>query len=166
MHWYVIFVETGSEDNVLQFLHYFVPNIQALIPKRVIPEKKGGEFKKVLKNLFPGYILIHTQLNDETYHKLIHIPHLIRILGYDTYYSPIDEAEIAIILKLVNHEGIIDNSKVFIENSVVEVIEGPLKGLEGLIVRVNKHTRRVKIKLYFMGEARVIEVGIEILQTR
>jgi transcriptional antiterminator NusG len=46
------------------------------------------------------------------------------------------------------------------------VKEGPLKGLDGLIVKVNKHSRRVKIKLHFLDEARMIEVGIEMLQAR
>jgi transcriptional antiterminator NusG len=163
MNWYAIFVETGFEEIVQQYLHYFITNLYSLIPKRIVPEKRNGKFEKVIKKLFPGYILVQTELNDEIYLSIKHIPHLIKVLSYGTYYSPIDETEIAIILKLINNEGIIDYSKLLIKNAIVEVKDGPLKGLEGLILMVNKHTHRSKIKLNFMGEPRVIEVGIEML---
>jgi transcriptional antiterminator NusG len=164
MYWYAIFVETGYEETVQQYLNYNFADLYSLIPKRLVPEKKNGKFKKVVKKLFPGYLLIRAELDDTMVQKIKNIPHFIKILGYGAKYAPIPEAEIAIILKLINNEGIIDYSQVFIENSRVQVKEGPLKGLEGLIVKVNKHTRRVKIKLAFLGEARMIEVGIEMLQ--
>lgn len=163
MYWYAIFVETGYEETVEQYLHHFFNNLHSLIPKRFVPEKRNGRLQKVLKTLFPGYILIHTMLNDEMYQKMRYIPHLIKILGYKTSYPPIEEVEIAVILKLINNEGIIDYSKLLIENYVIEVIDGPLKGLEGLIIYVNKHTRRAKIKLNFMNKVRTIDVGIEML---
>jgi transcriptional antiterminator NusG len=166
MYWYAIFVETGYEETVQQYLIYNFPGLYALIPKRFVPEKKDGKFKKVVKKLFPGYLLIRAELDDAMFQKMKTIPHLIKILGYGAKYPPIAEAEIAVILRLINNDGIIDYSKVFIENSRIQVKEGPLKGLDGLIVKVNKHTRRVKIKLHFLGEARMIEVGIEMLQAR
>jgi transcriptional antiterminator NusG len=166
MNWYAIFVETGFEEAVQQYLYFSLTDLHSLIPKRIVPEKRNGKFEKALKKLFPGYILVQTKLNDEVYLNIKHIPHLIKVLGYETNYSPIDETEIAIILKLINNEGVIDYSKVLIENSMVHVKDGPLKGLEGLIVRLNKHTHRAKIKLNFMGEQRVIEVGIEMLEAK
>jgi transcriptional antiterminator NusG len=166
MAWYAIFVETGFEESVQQYLYYFITNLHSLIPKRVVPEKRNGKYEKVLKKLFPGYILVQTELNDEMYQSIKYIPHLIKILGYGTNYSPINEAEIAMILKLINNEGIIDYSKVLIENSTVHVKDGPLIGLEGLITRINKHTRRAKIKLNFIGEPRIIELGIEMLEAK
>jgi transcriptional antiterminator NusG len=161
MYWYAIFVETGYEETVQQYLIYNFADLYPLIPKRFVPEKKDGKFKKVVKKLFPGYLLIRAKLDDAMFQKMKNIPHLIKVLGYGSKYNPIAEAEIAIILRLINNEGIIDYSKIFIENSLVNVNEGPLKGLEWLIVKVNKHTRRVKIKLNFLGEARMIEVGMD-----
>ena len=58
---------------------------------------------------------------------------------------------------------VIDYSKIFIENSIVYVKEGPLQGMEGIIKRVDKRKGRATIALDFMGESRMINLGVEIL---
>ncbi len=162
MSWYALFVMTGQEEAVQKYiqLHY---NINTIIPKRKVPEKKDGIWYSVSKKLFPGYILVNIKMDSEKYHIFKHIPKLYRVLGSDINYSCIDEDEISVILKLINDVGIIDYSKVYIENSIITFEEGPLKGLEGLVKKINKHTNRAKVQLNFMGSPRLLDVGIELL---
>ena len=47
--------------------------------------------------------------------------------------------------------------------TMVHVKEGPLKGLEGLIKKINLHTRRAKIQLNLMKLFHLTEVGIKLL---
>jgi transcriptional antiterminator NusG len=133
----------------------------SVIPKRKIPEKRNGKYHCVLKKLFPGYILLNADLNIEKYHVIKCIPELIKILGNGTYYSPINENEISVLLKLTNYDGIIDYSKIYVENSIVYVKDGPLLGFEGLIKKIDMHTNRAKIQINFMGEPRLVDVGLE-----
>jgi len=67
-------------------------------------------------------------------------------------------------MKLIGNDGIIDYSKVYIENSRVSVKFGPLLGMEGAIKRIDKRKGRATIILNFLGEPRLVDVGIEILE--
>lgn len=165
MEWYAVFVERSKEEEVQKWLDFYFDRdtLRSLVPKRRLKEKKAGKSYCIFKKLFPGYVFIHTTMNLDKYRIIRSIPGLIRILNTDEYYSQIEESEMSIILRLVGDDSIIDYSRVFIENSKVLVKEGPLRGLEGIITKVNTHTNRAKVQLNFMGEPRFIDVGIEIL---
>ena len=164
MKWYVTFVETGKEEEVQKWLdHYFDKDIQRnMVPKRRLIEKKGGEPYSVIKKLFPGYVFICIDMDVEKYEIIKGIPKLIRFLSTGAYYSPIDDSEMSVILRLVG-DDIIGYSKVFVENAKILVKEGCLYGMEGIIKKVDKHKNRAKIQLDFMGEQRIVDVGVEIV---
>lgn len=173
LKWYAIFVESGKEEVVQKYLKLYFneQSLKSVVPKRLVPEKKSGIVNSVMKNIFPGYVLIKTEMTNEMFHKIKKIPRSLRLVNNGsyysqdegTYYSSIDEREITPILQLMGNGEVVDYSKVYLENSKVIVESGPLKGLEGLIKKVDKHKNRAKIFLTFMGVEKTIDVGIEIL---
>lgn len=167
MDWYALFVKTGKEDLVQQWLRiYFNESIlSTIIPQRRLMERKGGKVKQVLKKMFPGYIFFHTEMNMETYYMVQKIPDVIRILKTGEYYTKIAEDEMVCILKLLDHEGVVDYSKIYIFNSKIFIKSGPLKGMEGLIIAVDKRKNRVKVLVNFMGVPKPIDLGIEVLRS-
>jgi transcription termination/antitermination protein NusG len=120
--------------------------------------------------MFPGYVLIKTNMNTDIFYKIKTIPKCYRIVNNGTiyskdngeYYSTIDEEEMAPIIQLLGNGEIVDYSRVYLENSKVFVKSGPLKGMEGIIKKVDKHKNRAKILLYFLGVQKIIDVGVEI----
>lgn len=82
MSWYVLFVETGSEDIVQKHLnsHFSQQDLYSFVPKRLVPEKRNGRFYSVLKTLFPGYLLIRTKMTPSLYYDLKKIPRSYRML--------------------------------------------------------------------------------------
>jgi len=57
-----------------------------------------------------------------------------------------------------------DTSKVvFDENERIVVIEGPLKGLEGSIIKINKRKGRAKVSLDMCESSFLIDLSFEIL---
>ncbi|TVX93383.1 antiterminator LoaP [Paenibacillus agilis] len=194
MSWYALFVETGSEDIVQKCLRiqFCQKDLYSCVPKRLVPEKKGGEFYSVVKTLFPGYLLINTKMTPTMYYDLKKLPRYYRLLrnstflldklyrrsqtlsdpriiegtdiyNYDDFFNKIEEDEIRQILQLCNHENIIEYSNVIVENSKVTVQSGPLFGLEGIIKKLDKRKRRAQIAINFFGGEKLIEVGIEVL---
>lgn len=173
LKWYAIFVESGKEEVVQKYLRLYFneQSLKSIVPKRLVPEKKSGMVYNVLKNFFPGYVLIQTEMTNEMFHKIKKIPRSLRLVNNGSYYSQdqgayyssIDEKEITPILQLMGNGEVVDYSKVYLENSKVIVESGPLKGLEGIIKKVDKHKNRAKIFLTFMGVEKTIDVGIEIL---
>lgn len=165
MGWYSLFVVTGKEESVAEWLQFFFPNqeVTCLIPKRRLIERKQGNKQQVLKKMFPGYVLINTEMNSKIYYTLKKIPDLIRIVNTGEYYVMIPQEEIDYILLLLGKGDVVDVSKIFIVNSKTLVKSGPLKGMEGLITTVNKRKMRAKIMVQFMGRKEEIDVGIEVL---
>ncbi|WP_139492064.1 antiterminator LoaP [Brevibacillus dissolubilis] len=173
MNWYALFVPTGKEETVQKFLrlHFDEHSLYSLVPKRRVPEKRAGVVHHVLRNIFPGYVLIRTNMNSETFHKMNSIPVCFQLVNNGTYYSKeegvhysiIRDEEMTPILQLIGEGDTVDYSGIYIRNSKVFVKSGPLQGMEGIIKRVDPHKNRAKILLNFMGTEKTIDVGIEVL---
>lgn len=101
----------------------------------------------------------------ETYHLICSIPHIIKMLGTNASCTPIPDHEMTTLLNLINPEDIIDYSTVYMENTKVVVLDGPLVGHEGIIKKIDKHTRRAKVWLHLTGndEPKLVDLGVEIL---
>lgn len=165
MNWYSLFVQTGKEEYVNEWLRlYFDESVMTiLIPKRKLTERKQGKVLHVMKKMFPGYILIHTDMNDAIYYVFKRIPNLIRVLSSGEAYTIIPDKEMDWTLRLLGKSDVVDYSKVYLINSRVIIQSGPLLGMEGIIKSVDQRKNRVKILIPFMGHEKVIDLGIEIL---
>lgn len=166
MDWYALFVKTGREEIIQTWLNFYFKksDLHCVVPKRKLSERKKGKVYQVVKKMFPGYVLIYTEMNTHSYKKIINIPNLIKILNYNTYYSCIEQKEIQPILDLIGNGEVIDYSKIYFENSKVFVKSGPLHGMEGIIKKVDKRKNRAKIQIDFMGTQKMIDLGIEVLK--
>ena len=165
MNWYALFVYTGKEECVEEWLRLFFDDSRmiVLIPKRKLAERKQGQVNHVLKKMFPGYILIRTEMNDQIYYALKSIPNLVRVLNSSESYTKILDEEISRVLGLLGDGDVVDYSKVYLVNSRVVVKSGPLLGMEGLIKAVDRRKNRAKVSIPFMGLEKEIDVGIEVL---
>lgn len=164
-NWYALFVLTGEEDNVKERLLYrFQDKFRIIVPKRKLRERKGGAWHDIIRVLFPGYVLIHGQIDIEEYKGFRDVPGLIKLLcsGYEPL--KIVDHEIDIISRLVINDDIIGFSEVLMENGVVQVIDGPLLSMEGQIVSIDKRKGRAKVRLHFLGEERTVELGVSLLR--
>lgn len=174
MYWYALFVETNKEEVVQQYLNkYFVESVlKAIIPKRLVPERREGSMQHISKKMFPGYVLISTELNENIYHLLKKIPRCYRILQPGNHfnkenafdYCRIKDEEITPLIMLLGEGDTIEYSHIYIVNSKVFVNSGPLKGMEGIIKKIDKRKNRAKILLNFLGTEKTFDVGIEILK--
>ncbi|SFB07784.1 antiterminator LoaP [Clostridium frigidicarnis] len=166
MYWYALFVQTGKEETVSKHIKMHLEDcITTLIPKRIVPEKRNNIWLDVEKKLFPGYILLYTYMDNKKYHILKQIPYVIKLLTTSPHYLPITEDEISLILNLVNKNGIIEYSKISCQNSIITVLDGPLKGYERLIKKLCKHSKRIKVQINFINKTKVVDLGIEIANT-
>ncbi len=163
--WYALFVMTGEEEKVKIRLDYrFQGDMRILAPKRKMRERRKGRWHNVIRALFPGYVLLNGDMSVKNYYRLKRVPGLLKLLksGYDPV--PINYWEMEVINRLICNDETVGYSSVLMENGKVVVVEGPLVSLEGQIVGINKRKGRAKVNLTFMGEPRVVELGIEMLQ--
>lgn len=162
--WYAVFVQTGKEEAIKNKLQTCLDEkAKPVIIKRKLKERKNGILKEVQKNLYPGYILIYGKLNKYDCININKIPCTIKVLSDKDGPIPIDEKEMQIIERLINMDGIIDYSNAIIKDNKVIITDGPLKNSQGLVKSINKRKSRAKVKVQFLGEERLVDFGINIL---
>lgn len=165
--WYALFVVTGDEDNVKERLEYKLKQseLKVVVPKRRLRERKDGIWHTRIRTLFPGYILLNGEIGCKEYELLRNVPGVIRLLGDKGKPVEISWYEIDIIKRLICNNEIIGCSSIQFEDRKIVVIDGPLLGLDGYIESVDKRKGRAKVRLNLMGEPRVVELGIAMVET-
>ncbi|MDF2519378.1 MAG: transcription antiterminator [Clostridia bacterium] len=165
MSWYALFVKTGEEEKVRNWIYTqtIAEQCNCIVPKRKIKERKSGREYEVTRILFPGYVFINIDMDFEHYYKIKSIPKILKILGCGSYFTEIQPNEMTPILRLIKEDGIIDYSNVIIENSIVTVKSGPLKGMEVQIKKIDKRKERAQVLLNFMGVPTLVHLGVKVI---
>jgi len=166
--WHALFVISGQEEKAKRLLEEKFKDggydINFIIPKLVINERRQGVWHEVVKKLLPGYILVHGKVGVEEYYMFKGVPGVVKLLRTGKDFCPIPEEEIYVLGTLMSEGEIIGPSLItFEEGDRVKVLEGPLKGLEGLIVKVNKRKGRARICLSFLGDNRFVDLSVKVL---
>lgn len=162
--WYALFVATGQEERVKKNLECLLGDeINFVIPTRQLKERKAGQWHQVRRKLFPGYILLKGIMTEEIYYKIKKAPGLVKILRDEAEPLQISEREIHMYTQMFDEEGNIGVSALYKSNDKIRVMEGPLMGQEGLIDMVIARKGRAKVKLQFLGEERIVELGIQVI---
>lgn len=166
--WHALFVLGGQEEKAKRLLEDKFKDsdsdVSFIVPKLVINERKQGVWREVLRKLLPGYILVHGKIGIEEYYMFKGVPGVVKLLRTGKDFCPIPEEEIRVLGTLMTEGDVIGHSVItFEEGDTVRVLEGPLKGLEGLIVRVDKRKGRARISLSFLGDQRFVDLSVKVL---
>lgn len=135
-------------------------------PRRKLTIRKKGVLKESLSPIFPGYLFFKTEeLTPDIHWILRRTPGFVRFLKSNQNIEPIEGSDKELLLHFLHFGEIVEKSQVsFDENKRIKVINGPMKGLEGRIVKVDKRKRRAKISLSLYEESFTIDFGFEILE--
>ncbi|PKL25446.1 MAG: hypothetical protein CVV47_05155 [Spirochaetae bacterium HGW-Spirochaetae-3] len=171
MDYYAVQVWTGKEDEFAERMAS-VPGMEsrALVPKRSLPIKRGGKTRNEERPLFPGYVFLAVdsgELNREQRWALRSTRFYVRTLPSSTEPRPVKEKDRRLLAHFMSFGKVADISKVrFDEDDRIVVVEGPLKDLEGLIVKVDIRKRRAKIRLDMCENSFLVDLGFEILDRK
>jgi transcriptional antiterminator NusG len=169
MLFYAMQVRTGKERQygALARGHRLVAPETLLWPRRSLRIRKGGEWKDSLAPLFPGYLFLRTEeFDDIPWRQLRSLPDFIRFLPATARIVPLDQRDQATLTHFLSFGEVVDKSVVtFDENRRIRVVSGPLHGLEGSIVKVDRRKGRAKVRLDIYADAFEVDFGFEILET-
>lgn len=99
--WFVAWVATGREDELLAKIKALPKVTQALCPKARLWIRRSGEWKQEEQLLFPGYIFLRCRMDSEIYYALRDLPGVMGWLGKDTLWpSTVGQEEIERVLLL------------------------------------------------------------------
>jgi transcription termination/antitermination protein NusG len=168
MQYYTIHVLTSSEDDFTRRLVPIIGQGRLIVPKKKMQIRRRGKMIQTLLPVFPGYVFIQAEaiLSElETYWSIRKTPGFIRFLRESSCPTPLSDRDVLLLRRFISFGEYADTSKVtFDENDRIVILEGPLKGLEGQIIKVNRRKGRAKVLLDMYGEAFPIDLGFEVVE--
>ena len=126
-HWYVVHTYSGYENKVKVDIEKTIENrnlqdqiLEVSVPLESVIELKNGVEKKADKKMFPGYVLIHMIMNDDTWYVVRNTRGVTGFVGPGSKPVPLTEDEMASLGFRNNEEVIVD----FEVGDTVVVISG------------------------------------------
>ena len=165
--WYVLWTNTGREENTRQMIHSNVD--PALYTRCMIPYKLkrhyfGGSSKLVKLILFPSYVFIETDSIKEFVNNIKWFPGFNVILHTDDIYCPLHKHEEVLLLRLLNDHDVIDISEGYMEGEKVHITAGPLTGQEGFIKKVKPRQGVAILEMNIFNRTTEVSLGLELIR--
>ena len=168
VNYYVVQVMTSEEEKYLGHINQHLPEgvIRILWPRRKLIIRRRGKRIPSLAPIFPGYLFMEAEtLSPEAYWTLRKTPGFVRFLDSNQNVRPLSGSDRELIVHFLRFGPVVETSRVrFDENARIRVVEGPLKGLEGKIVKVDRRKGRAKVKLDLYNESFLVDFGFETIQ--
>lgn len=169
MSFYVIQVKTGAEEKYCKRAQKLLqPGSEKLLwPRRSLRLRRRGLWRDSVSSIFPGYLFLQTKLiAPELYRNLKKVPGFTRFLKDNANLEPLSSRDREILLHFLSFGEIVHRSTVsFGADRRIRVIAGPLKTLEGRIVRVDRRKGRAQVRLELYDHSFLIDFGFEALES-
>ncbi|HEB31344.1 MAG TPA: antiterminator LoaP [Spirochaetes bacterium] len=132
-------------------------------PRRNLKIRRKGEWNDSLAPIFPGYLFLEiNEVTTDLYLQLRKIPGFFRFLQSNQNIISLSGRDMELLTHFISFGEVVDKSvAMFDENNRIKIISGPLKGLEGLIVKVDRRKGRAKVRLDMFKDSFLIDFGFE-----
>ncbi len=171
--WYVVHSYAGYENKVKADLENRTTAMnmeekvfEVVIPMEEVTEIKGGKKQIVQKKMFPGYLLVRCDLDDDSWYVIRNTPGVTGFVGPGTKPTPLSRKEVETFLQ-VPAEGDEEAPRKpramvgFDVNQAVRVLTGPFADFPGTIAEINVDQQKVKVLVDIFGRETPVELGFE-----
>ena len=160
-NWYVVHTYSGYENKVKANIDKTIENrhledqiLEVRVPMQEVVELKNGAKKQVQKKMFPGYVLINMEMNDDTWYVVRNTRGVTGFVGPGSKPVPLTEAEMR-PLGIKSEEVVVD----FEEGDTVTVFGGVWKDTVGVIQNMNHNKQIVTINVDLFGRETPVEIS-------
>ena len=164
--WYVLKVQSGREDTIrdalerrvkIQDLGRFFG--QVVVPKEKVTEIRNNKKRTVERKSYPGYLMVHMELNEKTWFVVRETPGVGDFVGAHGTPTPMSQAEIDKILKPEEPGETKAVPKIDLERGErVKVKEGPFENFEGNVEEVVEARGLVKVMLIIFNRPTPVDL--------
>jgi transcriptional antiterminator NusG len=131
--WYALYTRSRFEKRMLSELTD--RNIEVFLPMREVLSRWKDRKKRIWIPLFPGYIFVNHVDTPENRYKILNVPGAVRFVSIQGHAEPIPEEQIQSVRRFLESNIAIDPYPYMKLGSRVEIFAGPLKGIQGILVK-------------------------------
>lgn len=164
LKWYVVQVMSSHEKKVKKAIEQFLEpkGLKELIPEVVVPtenvsEVKQGELKVTEKRIWPGYILVKMELNEQTWDYIKSTNGVIGFLGGEEP-SDLTDAEVEQILSDLKSkkEKVVHKYEIDVGDTV-KITDGVFVNFVGTVTEVFHEKGRLSVLVSIFGRDTRVE---------
>lgn len=171
--WYVVHTYSGYENKVKANIDKTIENrhledqiLEVRVPMEEVVEMKNGVQKVSLKKLFPGYVMIHMIMNDDTWYVVRNTRGVTGFVGPGSKPVPLEEEEMA---RFGIQSGDEETSGSGIQRGnvhcdfeigdTITVLSGAWEGTVGVVQTMNPQKQSLSINVELFGRETPVELG-------
>jgi transcriptional antiterminator NusG len=167
--WFVVHTYAGYENKVKSNLESRIQSMnmedriyEVVIPVEDVVEFKNGKKVVVSKKVFPGYLLVRCELDDDSWRVVRNTPGVTGFVGLGAKPTPLSRKEVESILQ-VKVEGVEGPKKTrprldYESGETVRVKEGPFADFTGTIAEINEDQMKLKVLVNIFGRETPVEL--------
>lgn len=168
--WYILKVQVNREESIRDALQRRVQieGLDRYFGDIIVPTEDVAEFTKtgkrriVKRKLYPGYIMVHMAINDDTWFLVRETPGIGDFTGSAGKPTPMDPREVERILKLGQPddegEAQVKTAIPFKPGDRVRVKEGYFQNTEGEVESIDEANGRVTVMIVIFGRSTPVEL--------
>jgi transcriptional antiterminator NusG len=165
-HWYIIHTYSGFERKVAESLRTraeafgFSEQIgQILIPEEEVVELRNGKKVTSKRLLYPGYVVVQMEMNDELWHRVKDTPRVTGFVGGGQTPIPLSADEINKMLYRQTTAAERPRPKMtFEKGELVRIIDGPFANFQGKVDEINPERNTLRVLVTIFGRATPVEL--------
>ena len=168
--WYVVHTYAGYENKVKTNLESRIHTMQmegkifrVHIPMEDVMEIKSGKKQIVQKKVFPGYLLVKMDYDNDSWYVVRNTPGVTGFVsaGTGTKPTPLSKREVEKILVVKKEEAKPQVRLGFEEDDVVRIISGPFADFNGTISEINADQAKLKVLVNIFDRETPVELGFD-----
>lgn len=161
MGWYVVHTYSGYENKVKANIEKAIENrhleneiLEVRVPLQDVTEMKDGVEKSSRKKLFPGYVLLHMDAdNNDAWYVVRNTRGVTGFVGPGSKPVPLTEEELAAL----DFGGEVNLE--FVEGDVISVTAGVWKDTVGTVQKIDEARRTLTITVEMFGRETPVEIN-------
>jgi transcriptional antiterminator NusG len=168
--WFVVHTQSGYEKKVKQNLEARIVSMNAeesiyevVIPMEDYVDFRNGKRVVAQRKMFPGYLLVRSQLDDQAWFVIRNTPGVTGFVGQGAKPSPLPrrDVEAFLIPKGGTEEQVAQRAKPRLEYEVGETVrvkEGPFADFSGEVIEINEDQLKLKVLVNIFGRETPVEL--------
>jgi transcriptional antiterminator NusG len=165
-NWYIIHTYSGFEQKVADSLRSraqafgFDHQIgELLIPTEEVVELRGGKKVTSKRLLYPGYVMVQMEMNDQLWHEVKNTPRVTGFVGGGNSPVPLTADEVNSILFRQQTSAERPRPKMnFEKNETVRINDGPFANFSGKVDEINPESNTLRVLVTIFGRATPVEL--------
>jgi transcriptional antiterminator NusG len=162
--WYVVHCYSGHENKVRHAIEQRIETMgmqdkifDVVVPTEEEIEVRDGKRRTVERRVFPGYILVQMDMDEDSWYVIRNTPGVTGFVGMGNQPTPLQPQEVNQIMKRMEAEA--PKVKVtFKAGQKVRIIDGPFNDFIGTVSELDMEKAKVRVMVSFFGRDTPVEL--------